>query len=157
MFLQIAKTQFFFQLDENFTLNIFLSLAELFFLFLTEPTQERAESQACLSYPERQGGRRSQSTDFTDFRLRRARLKALGYRTLNSLAEIADTAEIFCAFCAFCEKFICVICVICETLICVSVRHKKRPARWCQPLCVIFISSTRVQLDGKVALCQLHL
>ena len=32
----------------------------------TEPTHEREESQACLSYPEREGGRRSQSIDNTD-------------------------------------------------------------------------------------------
>ena len=36
----------------------------------TEPTQERAESQACLSYPERQGGRRSQITENTEIFIR---------------------------------------------------------------------------------------
>ena len=39
-------------------------------LCLAEPTQERAESQACLNYPERQGGRRSQSTEIAEMFIR---------------------------------------------------------------------------------------
>jgi len=40
-------------------------------LSLAEPTQERVQSQACLSYAKRQGGRRSQIADNAEIYLPR--------------------------------------------------------------------------------------
>jgi len=55
--------------DKNQTTKIRLvpkGISLFLFLGHTEPTHEREESQACLSYPEREGGRRSQITESTE-------------------------------------------------------------------------------------------
>jgi hypothetical protein len=55
-------------------------------LCLVEPTQDRAESQACLSYPERQRGRRSQSAKSAEMFIRFAH--KLGHTESTENTEI---------------------------------------------------------------------